>query len=458
MGVIKDIQTSLGTVYERYDRNNELIQTFGSIGFIKESTGQKKMYFIITDLSGNLIDDANVYLNEKIGDDKYKKRETAFSALKVFFSFLKLVHIDNPKNITNGDIRDLRLFLEGGQKEGSIWSIDLQIRRDNQTFNNYLNVYRNFLEKMYGITDSSLFETTTVGTTVGKGFFAHNQKNVQERYTANKKVSQQQSVPKYIKPYEYEKIMEVVEESYGLREKVIIDLMYNYGLRIGEVLGLTFEDIEPSYQSGYYNLIIRDRMSDKPTQRAKGGVMTPTSTDDYNNRSYSTEGNHLGYQAILIDEEMADFIEEFIDESRDDIVLSKSIKKRENLKNKAIADRVGTTPLLNNENQYIFLNHQHYTPLTQAGWSYILREIFKRAGIPIDKRTKSTNLSHRFRHAFAMKKVKQGVQIVELQEALRHAISESCKAYYNPDDEDKADLLRKHNERFKEAYDKTSIK
>lgn len=451
MGVIKDKQTSLGTVYERYDSSNEVIQNFGAIGFIKESKGQKRTYFIITDLKGNLIESANIYLNEKIGDSKYKKRETAFSALKVFFSFLELIHIDSPKDITNSDIRDLRMFLEGGKKEGRAWNIELKVRRENQTFNNYLNVYRNFLEKMYGITDSSLFEMTKTSTTVGKGFFAHTQKKIKERYTANKNLGQQQSVPKYIKPSGYEKIMEIIEVRYGIREKVIIGLMYNYGLRIGEVLGLTFEDLEPSYVDGYFNIIIRDRMSDKPTQRGKG-VNTPTSEDEYNYIWYNKQGNHQGYQAVQIIEEMAELIKDYIDESRDDIVLSRSPIKRENLKTKALADRVGTTPILNNENQYIFLNHQHYTPLTQAGWSYILRKIFNEAGISIDKGTKSTNLSHRFRHAFAMKNVKQGVQDLELAKLMRHSNVNSVKDYYNPDDEDKAELLRKNNERFKNSF------
>ena len=45
MGVIREKQTSLGTVYARYDSNNELIQRFGAIGFIKESTEKKKDLF-----------------------------------------------------------------------------------------------------------------------------------------------------------------------------------------------------------------------------------------------------------------------------------------------------------------------------------------------------------------------------------------------------------------------------
>ncbi len=63
------------------------------------------------------------------------------------------------------------------------------------------------------------------------------------------------------------------------------------------------------------------------------------------------------------------------------------------------------------------------------------------------KNKKETNLSHRFRHAFAMKLVKKGAREFELQEALRHTSPESCKVYYNPDDDDKVELLIKNKER-----------
>ncbi|MGG0739572.1 tyrosine-type recombinase/integrase [Niallia taxi] len=445
MGTIKERQTLLGTVYERYNSNNEIIQRFGAIGFIRKSTDRKMTYFILTDINGNLIDDANKYLNKEICDAKYKKREAAFSALKVFFSFLELAHINKPIDLTNDDIKDLRLFLEGGKKDGQIWSLDFQVRRDNQTFNHYLNVYRDFLLKMYGYSNTILFDTIKTGISYGKGFWAHAKKETHKRHTSNKIVAgPRKSVPRYIRPYEHERIMDIVEKKYSLREKVIINLMYEYGLRLGEVLGLTFEDTEPTNNKDHYRLIIRNRVSDNPTQRAKG-VMAPRTVDDYKNRSYNTEG--IGYHIVYIDGEMVELIQEYIDESRDDILLSRSPKKRENLYSKAAADRVGTIPLLNNENQYIFLNHQHYTPLSQAGWNYVLRKIFLEAAILMDKNKKESNLSHRFRHAFSMKLVKQGVKVYELQKALRHRSQESCNAYYNPDDEDKVELLIKNKER-----------
>ncbi|MBR7797625.1 hypothetical protein GT022_16440 [Agaribacter marinus] len=107
MSIIRDKQTSLGTLYERCDSNNKLIQKFGAIGF-KRASESKRTYFIITDLNGSLVDAANIYLNKKIGHSKYRKRETAFSALKVFFSFLQLLHLNHPRELTN-DISSIKV-------------------------------------------------------------------------------------------------------------------------------------------------------------------------------------------------------------------------------------------------------------------------------------------------------------------------------------------------------------
>jgi len=348
-------------------------------------------------------------------------------------------------------MKDLRLFLEGGKKEGLIWSLDFNVRRDVQTFNHYLNVYRDFFNKIYNSNDNTFFDNITNQLNQG-GFFLHSKK-LTERNTLNRTINDLGiSVPMYIRSYEYEKIMKIVEENYGLREKIIIKLMYNYGLRLGEVLGATFEDFQET-NNEHYRFIIRNRVSDKPTQMAKG-VMVPKSVDDYKSRSYNTEGNGLGYQVVIIEADLMESIQEYIDESRDDFILSKSNKKRENLYEKSIADCIGVGENLNNENQYIFLNHQFYTPLTQAGWNYVLRKIFNEAGISMDKNKKATNLSHRFRHGFAMKHVKLGVQDFELQKALRHKNIDSCKAYYNPDEDDKLELLMRNKERsyFNDYY------
>ncbi|SFL70329.1 tyrosine-type recombinase/integrase [Pelosinus propionicus] len=438
MGVIKERQMKLGTIYERYDSKGNIIQTAGALGFVKESTEKGFTYFMIMDLNGQLIEDANTYLNTTIQNSNYKKIEKAFTALKLFFAFLSLYSLNDYKNdFTNENLTQLRTFLEGGKIEGKLWNIDLSAR-SNSTVNSYIGVYRDFYKKMYRINDNPLFDKYSIEWGQGK----------KEKYSSNESSPIPTQVPMYIKPDEYSKIIEDIKEYHSLRDKIIVDLMYQYGLRIGEVLGLTLEDIDES-ELGNPRIIIRNRVSDRPDQSAKG-VLKVKSAHKYKTSEYRTYG--VGFQIVYISQYMKEEIEEYIDESRDEFLLNRSDKKRNNLDKLAFADYIGTKSLENNENQYLFLSDKRYSPLTQVGWNFVLRDIFTKAGIPLDKVVREHNLNHRFRHGFAMVRVRSGVGVEELAEELRHRSTESCKAYYRPDEKDKVELLNKNQDNQKEKY------
>ena len=66
----------------------------------------------------------------------------------------------------------------------------------------------------------------------------------------------------------------------------IIRLMYQSGLRIGEVLELTFEDIVEDNNN--YKVIIRNRFTDRTFQKAKF-LMTITDRNQYRSRDYNLE-------------------------------------------------------------------------------------------------------------------------------------------------------------------------
>jgi len=441
MAVIRDKQTVIGTLYERLNSNGEIIQKEGVVGFIKQSTIKKHTYFMLVDKRGRLISEANYYLNKILENASYKNRERAFKALKLFYSYILLFNIKDYKaDFTVKDFNGLISFLEGGYKEGISITFDLKTSRGEDTIKSYVGVYKNFYEDMFRLKNSVFAKTIKN--------YGYSQATNQRRKFSGYTKGTTSRAPKYIKENQYKMIMDFVEDHYGLREKIIIDLMYYYGLRIGEVLGLTFEDIEP-LDNQRTKIIIRNRVSDAPFQKAKG-VLTPKNAEDYKKSIFGKYGE--GFQTVIIDNNLAESIEEYIDETRDPRVLSSSPLKSENLKTKAIADKIGSVPLFNNENQYIFLSNQHYTPLTQQGWNYTIKKIFEGVAIPIDKNVKSINLSHRFRHAFAMKLVKSGVEILQLKEAMRHRSIESCKAYYNPDEEDQIMLQEMYIEKSKEKY------
>lgn len=441
MGKIKNINTILGTVYLKVDNDETILQQAGAVGITNEFKGKK--YFIITDLLGRKIPDANYYLNGYLSNAGYKVREQAFSALKIFYSYIELFMLEQSlkQGLTKQQVNGLLEFLKGGNRSGTAWDLEIDTVRSNKTISTYLNVYRDFYSSIFNISDSALHAKKNIGVIRGTGLLGHANKKALEIYESNPKTKKLMLTPKYIKQEEYKLIVDLIEQEYSIREDVIIKLMYEYSLRIGEVLGITFEDIEETSDDDVYKIILRNRVSDKPFQCAKS-VLNPSDTNEYSTREYSQE--KIGYQVVYIHEEMKELIEEYIDEVWDEQVLSKSPKKKSNLLNASKADTVTfkENPY-NKENYYIFISKQHYKPLTQTGWNKVLRSIFEKVGIKLDDKVRKDNLSHRFRHGFAMNKVKEGLNEMELAAALRHSGTHSVQKYYNPDEEDYIQLLKK---------------
>ena len=90
------------------------------------------------------------------------------------------------------------------------------------------------------------------------------------------------------------------------------------------------------------------------------------------------------------------------------------------------------------ENHYVFLN-RYGRVLTDQTWGNILKQYFKEADIPIDRNTKEGNLSHRFRHGFAMFHAhfsEHPWTALKLQHVMRHRSIRSTLIYYNLTEED----------------------
>lgn len=448
MGEIRQVDTILGTIYERYDSEGNVIQRAGAIGFSKNYEGKiedyvGKTFFIITSLDGKAISEANRYLNFTLGGCSYKKRELAFTALKIFYSFVDLYHILKYKDGLDMDsINKLKDFLKGGKRKGISWNLDFETLRINKTINNYLSAYRDFYSKAFNLRDTLLHDKSIFSSKTTPSKTGSKTKDVRERFNSNKRVKiVVDRPPKYIKQKEYDSIIRIIKDGYSNRELIMVKLMYKYGLRLGEVLGITLEDLILEENK----IILRNRLSDKPWQRTKKRDDNLESIEDYSSPDYQND-----YFPIYIDKNTMELIQEYIEETRDETVINKSEIKKRNLETKCRADKVTDRELLYDENQYIFLNEQHYTPLTSSGWNFILRQIYEKVGIKIDKRVKKNNLSHRLRHGFAMYKVwVKGYDELALADALRHSDTSTVKRYFNPDDEDRARLLREQREHMK---------
>lgn len=447
MEIIKEIKGLTGLSFKRYIDNKEILISVE--GFKKEYNNF--MYFLLVSPSGGIINEAYNYINNVenkkcIGNGDYKKREMAYTALKLLYSFMGLFYISDLKEIDNKEINKLEAFLKGGEKLGHNINFLSKTIRSDSTIDMYYSVYRKYFDYL-NIKPNVFSEVIKIRKRSGDGvgFFAHTKTITDEKYTVSHKSLTKKETPKYISYKEYLRIKEIIEEEYTVREEIIIDLMYKYGLRIGEVLGLTTEDLD--YDSNI--LIIRNRITDKPYQKAKGCIPV-LERGTYISREYNTKDH--GYQLIEIDREDIQSLKKYILNSRSPIKYLRKGKSKSkvllNIEHKNLADKLSDREDIK-QNSYIFIS-KNGTPITNTGWNNIIKEIFIEAGISLDTKKKKDNLNHRLRHGFAMYKVVvEKYDQLKLKNALRHGDINSCRVYFRVDEKERERLAKETQELVK---------
>ena len=232
----------------------------------------------------------------------------------------------------------------------------------------------------------------------------------------------------YISVTDFSNMIKLIRREYTIREECIIRLLYESGLRIGELLGLTNEDIVSESQNGeYFNSVyIRNRLTDERYQHAKT-VMNPSSPVSYKSKAYNTYFS--GYQMVYISDELYELIGEYIE--------SAHVAAREKYQSRYGKSTVADSVCGSEDNFYVFTN-DYGSRLSNVTWNRILREIYKKLGLDVDKKIRNTNLSHRFRHGFAMYQIQYMHRSpVELAELMRHKSIASVMNYYQPTISDK---------------------
>ena len=438
MKVIKEVSTLFGNAYEIYF-DNTLVTT---IDFVRVNKKHNEFnYLFLIDTNGYVIDDVYNFLNIEYKYNSINSREQILTFLKLLYSFQAIIGKQFEK-FDRKDIDLLSSFIQGESIEGNFISFKLVTKRSISTHNQYFNIMRNYFRYLK-IKNKILFEKKTVAVQKGGyGMMAHSKKNTVTTYTTNK--SRHQSfkvfIPRFIKLSEFHRIVEFIDNQnksklLKLRNRIIIELMYRNGLRIGEVLGLTLEDlVTHADDKDSYVVYIRNRLSDKEYQKAKTCYKVK-SKDDYTSYNYNEED--IGYQTVLIRKDLKDMIDKYIKLSTNIMKVSDTVL--DNIMNFATADCV-TKKL--KENRYIFLN-KNGTPLSTSGWNKELKFIFQKLKIECDSKKRKNNLNHRFRHGFAIFLIQNGYPIDQVQQFLRHANISSTVIYTRPT---KEDILKKSAE------------
>lgn len=426
MYLIKEEEGILGKYFSVY-LNKTIIKRVYVERVKVEKDG--KYYLFLLNSQGKVIKEVYAYLNHKSGIVSINALEQAQSALKILYTFSELIE-KRIEEFDENDIKNLSNFLLGINIDGNYRTISFISTRGITTHNLYFDAIRRYI-KFMNIDNNLLFEIQQVKSNLNLNELVNtNLKLV--KFKGNISNPIEKTAPKYISINEYNKIIEYIEENNGkfyTRNKLIVDLMFKLGLRLGEVLGLTLEDIkENSKDSDAGIIILRNRVSDNWDQHAKGCLQV-NNISVYKTKVYRKKNK--GYQEIQVPYILMEDIREYLQESRDIFNLTDRVLK--NINEKAKADIVENKM---KNNYYIFLN-KNGIPLGASGWNKILKSIYRECEIPVDEGIKSTNISHRLRHGYAMfLKYHCGIDMLGIQRKLRHGSITSTPKYFNPTDED----------------------
>ena len=222
--------------------------------------------------------------------------------------------------------------------------------------------------------------------------------------------------------------------------------MYGYGLRAGEALGLSTEDLHKEERDGnvYYSIILRNRISDHDDQACKRLYHPKTPVE------YSSSYWQDSYWEIPIEERHYDLFMQYYRESRDvDIIRKKHTGKGDAAKiiRTINAETLADSVEGGSQNHYLFVCENGHR-LSLQTWNYRLKQYYVAVGVRPDRDKRYLNASHRLRHGFAMWHAHycpHPVTMLQLTMMMRHSSVASTQIYYTLTEEDELELRHLHN-------------
>lgn len=413
--------------YEIWIINGEtkvLTSTIHYRAVCREIVGHR--WLILYDSNMVPVTEAFEFLNYTCAQQSDNSRIKSLQALKLIYSLCKIIGKDFSK-ISTVDTNNLKTFMKGITLPGSEISMELTTQRSNRTVNGYLSVFRGYLLSLK-IKNEALMRMSR-----GDAWYMQNSDRHLWYQISEHLPIQSIEVPSYISVEEFVRILKIIREKYGPREECIVRLMYQNGLRLGEVLGLTNDDLVEEKIDGCWVPVayIRNRISDKPFQKAKT-CMNIVDKKQYLTKDYQ----EYGFQKVILEEELYQLLIKYMCE-----IHAYAAENWFTIYDKgSLADRVRKEEPFEEKNRYAFISH-YGRPLRADSWNIVLRKIFDDAKIIVDSQVRKHNLNHRFRHGFAMYQVQyMGRNELELMHLMRHSSLKSVETYFKPTLEDQLSL------------------
>ena len=406
MRKIREITSNAGSSY--------VVETCGATRRVRVSCRcvnvNRADVYVFYDDDMKILYEPSFLLAEEMRWESDNTKLQAVSAMKLLYSFAGAIGMP-PEEFDGPTCNAFLQFCRGTLGDGLSASFDLETTRSEATIGAYLKSARRLM-KYLGRNDSPFLDRRLVrGPRAAEGYPA------KDAFALHVKPAPDLEAPTAITISEYRTLLDVIGKRDGDPARPMVRLMFEHGLRIGEVLGLTLEDVTAGASPDgepRYSLKLRDRVSDKPDQHAKT-VLKVRNRKQYGSADY--DKRNVGYQEVFISESAFDDLSAYIEAAHDD----GPSEKRD-------ADGVSGA----DDNSYVFLNTRG-RPLSSNLWNKRLRSLFSEAGIPVDREARKTNLNHRFRHGYAMMLIHElKLDDFAVMTLMRHRSIASTEVYDKP--------------------------
>ncbi|PEC48920.1 tyrosine-type recombinase/integrase [Bacillus sp. AFS096315] len=337
------------------------------------------------------------YLHNKESSSNTLK--TYCSALKLYFIYLEQIGIDY-QQINFEKLSNFVAWLRNPYESSKVISYKgTKSKRSEKTVNNYLTVVTSFYDYLYRneLIDSDIVEKLMKKMFIGaggngyKGFLHH----VNEGKPLSKNVLKLDEPREKVKVFTKDEVDLIYHSTTNIRDRFLVRLLFESGLRIGEVLSLFLEDFHFDAKHRKHKIHLTDR-----GELPNGGKLK------------------TGERRLDISQALFDLYDDYMYEVID-----------------------GLTP----DHNFVFIKIRGKNtakPLTYSDVYATFKEIERKTGIHITP--------HLFRHTHGTIYYLQTKNIKAVQERLGHAqIQTTINLYVHPSEDD----IRKDWEKASHAFE-----
>jgi integrase len=320
-------------------------------------------------------------------------------ALKQYFVFLQEKKKDYRK-VRLEDLVEFVAWLRNPYESTKVTPLQpVKAKKTEKTINLTITAVTNFYDYLYrneelpnDLVDKLMKQDFTGGRTRYKDFLYHVNKNK----PSNRHILKVKEPRKKLKVLTKEEVQQLIKATTNIRDRLLIQLLFETGLRIGEVLSLFIEDFIFDHKNGHrIRLVHRGEL--------ENGAKLKT-----------------GEREIYVSQALMDLLDDYLYEVVDELDFNTNF-----LFIKLRGKNVGQ-------------------PMTYSDVEALFKRLKKKTGIHVHP--------HLLRHTHATMYYQQTKDIKQVQERLGHSqIQTTINLYLHPSDEE----IRKNWEKAQHAFDIT---